>query len=391
MKLKNIFKKIDQLLLPNKDSMRLAPYIWLIYLFIFFMSIGSYHPVPNSGVYASIGTILFLVFYFHGYQASSQKIHWNILAILIIGSVMAMLSPGASVFFVYAGAFCCRLGSGKKAFYGLAGITIWIALLSLWFNHPIYFYLPAIIFSLMIGGMNIYQHDIDLKRKELILSQKEVKHLARTSERERIARDLHDLIGHTFSVITLKAELIGKLIDKNTIKAKSEVLELENISRNALKQVREVVTGYRTSDLSTELAHAKYVLESNDIHFEYQFDELTINESTNKELAIILKELITNILKHAEASKVVCKVSETKNDVILQVIDDGKGFKAHSHLDAQDQKPQNNGYGLKGINERVSKMKGRMIIESKAGSNLIVSIPKNNENTTSKTEKKAHD
>ena len=370
MTFKNLLKTIDHKLLPNKDGMRFAPYIWLVYLLMFFISLGAYHPIKYSAFYSTIGTLLFLVVYFHGYRTSSLKIQWNILAILIIGSFMAILSPGASVFFVYAGAFCCRLGKTKKAFYGLAIITVWIVLLSLLFNHSIYFYLPAIIFNIMVGGMNIYQHDIQLKRKELILSQQEVKSLAKTSERERIARDLHDLIGHTFSIITLKAELVGKLIDKDTDKAKNEILELENISREALKQVREVVTGYRTSDLSTELAHAKYVLESNDIHFEYQLDNIDIKEVTNKELAIILKELITNVLKHSHASKVNCNITQNSTHTIFQFIDNGKGFKIKSNHQKEE-----HGFGLQGINERVSKMKGRIIIESNKGTNFIITIP----------------
>ena len=217
----------------------------------------------------------------------------------------------------------------------------------------------------MIGGLNIYQHDIDIKNKALVLSQKEVRHLARTLERERIARDLHDLIRHTFSVITLKAELAGKLIDKDKEKARSEIKELEMISRDALKQVQEVVTGYRTSDLNTELAHAKYVLESNEINFQYQFDDIQMDETMNKELAIMLKELITNILKHSSASQVTTHISQKMDTVILKVIDNGVGFS-----DSND-----NGYGLKGIQERINNMSGTFSLEVEPKTSITISIP----------------
>jgi len=363
--MKSLFSKIDHFLLPKQSNMRFAPYIWLVYLFIFFTNLFFYHPVEHSYFYAAIGTSLFLVAYFNGYWASSDKIIYNIVAILIIGSFMAILSPGASVFFIFAGAFCCRLGKSRKALYGLILIAAWIGLLSWYFDYSSYFYIPAVGFTFMIGGLNIYQHDIDLKRKELNLSQQEVRHLARTSERERIARDLHDLIGHTFSVITLKAELAGKLIDRDNEQAKKEILELETISRDALKQVREVVTGYRTSDLSTELAHAKYILQSNDIDFEYSFEAIELSEKINKELAIILKELVTNILKHAQASRVTVSIQEQKNCVVMKVNDNGVGFIIK----------ENKGFGIKGIKERVDTLQGRLVIDSQNETKTQIEIP----------------
>jgi len=362
-----ILKTMDRWLLPDRECYSVGAYVWLVYLLMFYVSLFSYHPVPNSYSYAGIGTIVFLAIYFHAYQADSRQIKWHILAILSLGSLLALLSPGASVFFVYAGAFCCRLGSSKKAFAGIFFILLWIIILSWLLSFEGYFYIPAIVFSILVGGMNIYQHNINLKNKELLLSQQEVKHLARTSERERIARDLHDLIGHTFSVISLKAELAEKLIDNDTVKAKHEIQLLGNISREALKQIREVVTGYRTSDLNTELAHAKYVLESNDISFEYEFEsgEVEIDDSINKELAIILKELVTNILKHSEATRVKAHISIENSKINLQVIDNGQGFK----------KQHRQGFGLKGINERVSKLSGKLSVFSENGVEFNIQVP----------------
>lgn len=368
--MRKILKKIDSYLLPAGGSFHYGPYIWLVYLAMFFTGLVSYHPLNNSYLYGTVGTLLFLIVYFNAFWVSATKIRWHIFLILVIGSTMTQLNPAASVFFVYAAAFCCQLGSAKKAFFGLVVIAFWIGLLSLSFGLSPFFYVPALLFSFMIGGINIYQHDIDIKRKELILSQQEVRDLARTSERERIARDLHDLIGHTFSVITLKAELARKLIDKDIDRAKAEILELENISRDALKQIREVVTGYRTSDLNTELAHAKYVLESNEISFKYQFENIELSDTVNKELAIILKELVTNILKHAEATKVRAEIKAERSGIVMQVSDNGSGFS----------KETVKGFGLKGIRERVNKLSGQVEIETEAhsafGSKFTIIVPK---------------
>lgn len=362
------FKKIDRFLLPDIGRFQYAPYVYLVYLSIFFTSLVGYQRVDNGYLYGAIGTVAFLIVYFHSHWVNNKRLILNILAILIIGSLMTLITPGASVFFVYAAAFCCRLGSTKKAFIGLIVILLWILALSLTFNFTAFYYVPAALFTLLIGGINIYEHDMSLKNKALMLSQQEVRHLARTSERERIARDLHDLIGHTFSVITLKAELAGKLINKDNEQAKKEVSELENISRDALKQVREVVTGYRTSDLNTELAHAKYVLESNEIHFKYQFDDIEISNKTNKELAIILKELVTNILKHAHATKVSAQIEQNNHSVVMTVMDDGVGFNNTN---------DNEGFGLKGIQERVAQLSGHLEINSNGQTTIKISVPLN--------------
>lgn len=362
----NTLKKIDRFLLPDIGRFQYGPYVYLIYLSIFFTSLVFYQRYPYGYLYAAIGTIIFLAVYFYSHWVSNKRIIWNILAILIIGSLMTLITPGASVFFVYAAAFCCRLGSTKKAFIGLLFILVWILLLTISFSFSPFYYVPAALFTLLIGGINIYEHDITLKNQALMLSQQEVRDLARTSERERIARDLHDLIGHTFSLITLKAELAGKLINNDNDKARSEISELEHISRDALKQVREVVTGYRTSDLNTELAHAKYVLESNEIHFVYQFDDFKLSDQINKELAIILKELVTNILKHAQAGQVSAKITQSEQAVILTVVDDGVGF---------IQSKEHKGFGLKGIEERVKNFSGTLEIDSIKQTSITVTIP----------------
>ena len=373
-------KRIDKLLLPPSEENRLAPFVWLVYLSIFYFGLGFLSQENNKWFFGIGATAVFLPLYFHAYWQCGFRVSLNIFAMALLGSYFATVTSGASVFFVYAGAFCARLGNPRRGSLGLLLLCIWIGAISWVLGLTPYFYVPSIMFTLMIGGVNIYQAEIEKKRRELALSREEVKALARTAERERIARDLHDLIGHTFSIITLKAELAGKLIDSDIDRAKQEVKQLEEISRDALKQVREVVTGFRTTDLTTELAHAKYVFESNDIHFEYQFTDgasgqemldATSSEKAemelliSKELAVILKELVTNILKHAKASQVSAKIYLDKKHWIMELVDNGVGF----------QSKRGDGFGLQGISERLSKLSGTITIDSSVGTKITISVP----------------
>lgn len=354
-----VLQKLDGWLLPRNLSEPMTPYLLLIYLPFFFVPIALFYRQPIELVWATIATIGFLVVYFRCYWVPSKQYIYHVLAILLIGSFSAFLSPTANTFFIYAGAMCSRLSSVKFAVTTIFGILLWMAAISFAFDLSMYFYVPGLAFTAIVGLMNTYQHALQQNKQALILSRKETQRLAKVAERERIARDLHDLIGHTFSVITLKADLAGRLLDKDVNKARVEIKQLEDIARDALSQVREVVSGYRTSDLLSELANAKNVFAGVDIHFSYHFENLDekfidINTVVNKELAIILRELVTNILRHANAHNVTVSIKKRNEKIVLSVFDDGRGF----------EQTNPSGFGIKGIEERVSQLVGTLLIQS---------------------------
>jgi two-component system sensor histidine kinase DesK len=304
-----------------------------------------------------LGVMIYTIIAMLNAEHIEDKIEW------VFYSLIAFITPTACTLFIYAGAFCSRLKPLKYAVTVLAALLVWIVSISWFFSFEMFFYQPALIFTLIVGILNIYQNVLHQNKQELILSRKETQRLAQVAERERIARDLHDLIGHTFSVITLKADLAGRLLDKgldnDLEKARTEIKQLENISRDALSQVREVVSGYRTSDLLSELANAKNVFGSVDIDFYYQFEnideqQIELNNTNNKELAIVLRELVTNIIKHAKATQVSATITQENGKIVLAMQDDGQGFENFQHK----------GFGLKGIEERTQKLKGFVSIKT---------------------------
>lgn len=381
----SLFKSIDARLLPRNLKEQFSPYVWLIYLPFFFGPVFYFSPNALDWLWTVVATICFLAIYFHVHWVKRKYVIFHILAVVVIATLSALFTPSAQTLFIYAASFCSRLRPIKYSFITLAGIVLWMGLISWMFNLEAHFYLPGILFSLIIGLLNIYQFALHEKKQELILSQKEVERLAKVAERERIARDLHDLIGHTFSVITLKADLANRLLNKveNNVaykepnkdleKAHTEIKQLEDISRNALSQVREVVSGYRSSDLLSELANAKYVFASVDIDFSYELldveeQELELDLASNKELAIVLRELVTNIIKHAKATQVHVTICGKSNGLELNVQDNGVGF--------EDQ--TGSGFGLKGIEERIQKIKGQVNIVSggiNVGTLTQISVP----------------
>ena len=217
--------------------------------------------------------------------------------------------------------------------------------------------------SLLIGAVNIHTDELDRQEAALKVSQAEVRRLAAVAERERIGRDLHDLLGHTLSLITIKAELAAKLAARGDSRAEQEIREVERISRGALREIREAVTGLRRADLDTELANARLACEVVGVSF--SVDRSAFDPSPDREavLALCLREAITNVVRHAAAGRCRASLAREGRWIRLTVEDDGRGGSVRE------------GAGLAGMRERVEQAGGEMTIETERGVTLTVRIP----------------
>ena len=163
------------------------------------------------------------------------------------------------------------------------------------------------------------------KDAELQLSHDEVRRLAATAERERIGRDLHDLLGHTLSLITLKLELSRKLFDRDPDAARREVEEAEKVARHALAEVRSAVSGIRAADLAAELASARLLLESSGVQLDYEHPPADLPDDVERGLSLVLREAVTNIARHAEARAATIEVRREHASVCMLISDNGRG------------------------------------------------------------------
>jgi len=200
---------------------------------------------------------------------------------------------------------------------------------------------------------------------KLRLSHDEVRRLAANAERERIGRDLHDLLGHTLSLITLKLELSRKLFDHDTEAARREVQEAERVARHALAEVRAAVTGIRATDLAAELASARLLLGSSGVHLDYGQPPTDMPAEVERSLALVLREAVTNIARHAGATRAQVEWTHADGVLDLCVADDGRGGIAAE------------GNGLSGMRERVRSLGGTLEIDSPRGhgTRLRVLVP----------------
>jgi two-component system sensor histidine kinase DesK len=166
--------------------------------------------------------------------------------------------------------------------------------------------------------------------------------LAVDDERTRIARDLHDLLGQSLTVITVKAELAQKLLAVDVERARAEIVDLERIGREALVDIREAVSGYREISLAGELERARVALTAAEIEADLPSSTDEVPSELRELFAWTVREGITNVLRHARASR--CEVTFTPTSA--EVRDDGQA--GHS--------PDDHGYGLAGLRERAAEV-----------------------------------
>jgi len=167
---------------------------------------------------------------------------------------------------------------------------------------------------------------------ELHQAREEVKHLAVNEERLRLARDLHDLAGHSMATITLKAELARRLIPLDAAAAEKQVADIEQVSRQALADIREAVSGYRRATLAVETVSARTALDAAQISFEVDPALLrrsgTLEPEAEAALAWCLREAVTNVVRHSGATWCRARLIEARVDgeatVTLEVVDDGR-------------------------------------------------------------------
>ncbi len=206
---------------------------------------------------------------------------------------------------------------------------------------------------------------------ELHAARKEIAHLAVETERLRIARDLHDLLGHNLSLIALKSELAGRLVKVAPEQAVAEIGDVENVARTTLQEVREAVASYRQPTLASELHGAREILTAAGIVYQYDDDENMMgNLPTAIEalLAWTVREGVTNVIRHSRAHQCTIRVARDKDTAFVEVADDGVGF---------DSSSGKQGNGLRGLAERVAALGGQCEagVGNTGGFQVVVTVP----------------
>jgi two-component system, NarL family, sensor histidine kinase DesK len=351
---------------PKRD-IGWTPYLWLVYLVFFIAPLLTGHPTTTQVVWSLVAVAVFLPLYFAAFRTGGRRlllIAWTVHA---IGAIILPINPAGVCFFIYGASFLAFTSRPAVVVGWLAVMLLSIAAQCLWHGLPSWTWLPVIAVAGVVGATNIHFAEMRRKDHRLRVAQASVEEMARIAERERIGRDLHDLLGHTLSVIVLKSEVASRLAERDPVRAMQEIREVERISREALGEVRKAVRGYRSEGLLDEIANAERVLVGAGITPEISMTPPalppTLGADGERALAYALREAVTNVVRHAGATRCWIRLAEDRGRMQLEVRDNGRGGLA----------PE--GSGLSGMRERLRQVAGTLERDGQQGTRLVMSLP----------------
>jgi two-component system sensor histidine kinase DesK len=339
-------------------------YAWLVYSLPFLVSAfaPSYRASGETAAML-LAFLVFLVLYLVGQSQRGPRVLWIIAVFDLIAIGFSPRNPSAATFFIYGAALVAHTFPLPRAAYVLlAQIAIGTAASAL-LGMPWWFYMMTTVISALIGAVTIQAAAKAAGDARLRLAQDEVERLAKLAERERIARDLHDVLGHTLSVIVLKSELAKKLVAREPARAQQEIAEVERVARDGLKEVRDAITGYRSSGLAAEIDHVRGTLTAAGIDAAIEARSVPLAPAQETALSLALREATTNVIRHARATRCRIRFYTQDGSVLLEVADNGRGGDAPF------------GNGLTGMRERIQALGGVLRRESQGGTRLMIQLP----------------
>ena len=348
---------------PSDDEHKWMPLMWLPFMIWFFADPYWKHAGLLHWAWNTLAGLFFIFLYLQAFSRPARIKNICVVLMILMAAIFLPLNGGACGFLIYAAA---AAGFNPKFRWVVTTLAVEVGIF-LFYAARLHIdlgqWVSIALLIVLVGLGNHHWAVTHCAKQKLRLANDEIEHLAKVAERERIARDLHDVLGHTLSLITLKSELARKLVDRDPGQAKQEMQDVENASRAALADVREAIRGYRSDGIFAELARARAALETAGVAVECETDPIPLSPAQESVLALALREAVTNVVRHADARR--CNVSLKQNDALctLEIADDGCGADG----------PEGN--GLRGMRERLEALGGSLRLLTSNGTRLIIDLP----------------
>ncbi len=341
------------------------PWIWLIFSLYFFVPMFYMEKNILQYLFLIVAYLGFVVLYVRATKTKTSLVWKPILGITCIAFMVTPISPGSSSIFPYVGFLIGFSYTTRVYALLLSSMIIGIIGLHFYFLYPIpYFALPAItgIVAISLWG---YIERLSMGAKmRWLQSRQEIQQLAVIAERERIARDLHDILGHTLSSIALKAELAEKLLKQEKMQEVQQHLsDLHHIARESLSLVRQTVSGYKHRGLSGEVIQLCDKLRQNGFSVDLNGEIPTLTARAETALILALTELTTNVLRHSKGNHCQLSFNVSDENIIISLHDNGSI------------KSITPGNGLNGIQERLHALAGDISAQISNGCRFDITLP----------------
>ena len=355
------------------------PYV-SIYIWIIFCILPLFFIFKSFSPFESFMGLLLVVLFFICYRQSFISKGWHMyvwIAFQIVVSITLIILFGYLYFSLFLAFFIgnIRNKAGFITMYVIHLVTTIVSVCIGFFTQNELFVsqFPFLLIG-VIGVILLPFNSYNRIRQEKLEGQledanKRISQLLIIQERQRIARDLHDTLGQKLSLIGLKSDLASKVLEKDPLRAKTELQDINHTARIALKEVRELVSNIRSGKLDDELVRVQQLLKAAEIDFRIKGNAILKDTPLLVEnvLTMCLKEAVTNVVKHSQATFCHVLIKQTQNELFLQVQDNGIGFKSGQEFAE--------GNGLRGMKERLEFVNGVLEISGNFGTTLNIRIP----------------
>lgn len=358
----------------------LNPYVWLVFFILPFYYISQY-----SKLWTMVTGIVIILAFFVCYLLAFITRGWQVymwIGFLIAISITMTIAYDYAYFSLFLAFFIGNI-KNKAGFFTLYSVNLGASFLTVNYGFikqsslllsQFPFVFICLMASILLPISTYNKNKTEHLEGQLENANKRLDDLVKMEERQRIARDLHDTLGQKLSLIGLKTDLARRLLRNNPDQAEIELNDLRQTASTALKEVREMVTTMRGTQLVDELFRAEQILKAASIEFELignpkLQDTSQLNENV---LGMCLKEAVTNIVKHSQATACTISIEETPSNNVLIVQDNGVGIE-RSH------KQERRGTGILGMKERLEFVNGCLDIRSDTdsqGTEIIIHVPK---------------
>lgn len=363
---------------PRGMAKNTGAFVWLA--FILFPAANAVarhgtalrHGLTIAGAVAFVAIYVALVLLWRA--RSADRLLAALFAGLVAIATALTLSDGASwgFLFTYCAA-CAGLISRRLGLAGVLGCAALAAVSSAIGGAGGGQVIGWVASSAGIGMLILVMRDLRVRNDELSRARAELARMAVAEERERFARDLHDLLGHSLSLIALKSELAERLLHDRPDAAAQELDDIQAVARQSLSEVRDAVSGYRRPTIEHELEGARTALAAAGVDVEVERAQATLDPEVEAVLAWAIREGATNVIRHSRATRCQLRITAGLSDAGVEVLDDGVGAVAG----AGSSNGHGGGHGLTGLSERARPLSG--IVEAGArpdgGYRLAVTLP----------------
>lgn len=343
----------------------------ILAVYVIYLPIGFLRRGGGSGLewlFIAVGAAAFVALYAYSVVSWQRRrpFQWVVGALLLLGVLFAERIRTASLFITFAAALVPWAVNGniKRTVWFVVGLIAAELLIGWWtaLRMPAsasalkaWWWATVPILTAVEAAGYLWAVRMSLRHLEL----------AKAAERERISRDLHDVLGHTLSLITLKSQLAGRLLtDRPDLsRACVEIADIERVSRQALADVQRTILDERVETIGMELERAASTLRTAGIAVQCRCEATQLDTAQESILGLTLREAVTNVVRHAQARSCSIRLHQDQDLCVLEVKDDGRGG-----CDAD-------GQGLQGMRERIEALGGSVLRDVLNGTHLTVRLP----------------